>query len=151
ARDVYFLTGTDEHGLKMVQTAQREGMATRALADRNSGRFRDLARSLDISNDDFIRTTEERHFKASQEIWRRMASGERGDIYQSTYKGWYSVRDEAYFDEDELTEGPDGKKLAPSGAEARWVEEDSYFFRLSAYQDRLLQLYADQPDFIAPP
>jgi methionyl-tRNA synthetase len=149
-RDVFFLTGTDEHGLKMVQTAQREGIETRALADRNSARFRELAGALNISNTDFIRTTEDRHFKSSQEIWRRMAAGNNGDIYQSTYKGWYSVRDEAYFDEDELTEGEGGTKLAPSVAEVKWVEEDSYFFRLSAYQDKLLKLYEDQPDFIAP-
>jgi methionyl-tRNA synthetase len=149
-RDVYFLTGTDEHGLKMVQTAQREGLATRALADRNSARFREMAGRLNISNSDFIRTTEERHFKSSQEIWRRMAAANNGDIYQSTYKGWYSVRDEAYFDEDELTTGEGGQKFAPSGAEVKWVEEDSYFFRLSAYQDRLLKLYDEQPDFIAP-
>ena len=103
-REVYFLTGTDEHGLKMQQTAEREGLTTRALADRNSARFKALAEALNISNDDFIRTTEPRHYAASQEIWRRMAASNNGDIYQSTYKGWYSVRDEAYFDEDELTE-----------------------------------------------
>ena len=149
-REVFFLTGTDEHGLKMVQTAQREGLPTRALADRNAARFKELAATLNLSNNDFIRTTEERHFKSSQEIWRRMADSSNGDIYQSTYKGWYSVRDEAYFDEDELTEGEGGQKLAPSGAEVKWVEEDSYFFRLSAYQDKLLRLYEEQPDFIAP-
>ena len=147
-RDVFFLTGTDEHGLKMVQTAEREGLSTKALADRNSARFRELAKTLNISNDDFIRTTEERHFKSAQEIWRRMEKA--GDIYQSTYTGWYSVRDEAYFDESELTETPSGKKLAPSGAEVSWVEEPSYFFRLSAFADRLLKLYDEQPDFIAP-
>ena len=147
-RDVFFLTGTDEHGLKMVQTAEREGLSTKALADRNSARFRELAKTLNISNDDFIRTTEERHFKSAQGIWRRMEKA--GDIYQSTYTGWYSVRDEAYFDESELTETPSGKKLAPSGAEVSWVEEPSYFFRLSAFADRLLKLYDEQPDFIAP-
>ncbi|HWA17559.1 MAG TPA: methionine--tRNA ligase [Devosia sp.] len=149
-RDVFFLTGTDEHGLKMVQTAHREGLSTRALADRNSARFRELAAALNISNTDFIRTTEDRHIKSSQEIWRRMAASNNGDVYQSTYEGWYSVRDEAYFEESELTDGPDGKKLAPSGAEVTWVQEPSYFFRLSAYQDRLLKLYEEQPDFIAP-
>jgi methionyl-tRNA synthetase len=149
-KDVFFLTGTDEHGIKMLQTAAAAGTTPRELADRNAARFRELATKLNLSNDDFIRTTEERHFKASQEIWRRMASGNNGDIYQSTYKGWYSVRDEAYFDEDELTDGEGGKKLAPSGAEVKWVEEDSYFFRLSAYQDKLLKLYEEQPDFIAP-
>jgi len=149
-KDVFFLTGTDEHGIKMVQTAAAQGVTPRELADRNSARFREMAGYLNISNDDFIRTTEKRHTDSTQEIWKRMAAGNNGDIYQSTYKGWYSVRDEAYFDEAELTEGPNGKKLAPSGAEVNWVEEPSYFFRLSAYQDRLLQLYEDQPDFIAP-
>jgi len=147
-RDVFFLTGTDEHGLKMVQTAEREGMTTRALADRNSARFRELGKKLNSSNDDFIRTTEPRHYAASQDLWRRMTAA--GDVYTSTYKGWYSVRDEAYFDDEELTEGEGGKKLAPSGAEVKWVEEPSYFFKLSAYQDKLLKLYEEQPDFIAP-
>jgi methionyl-tRNA synthetase len=149
-KDTYFLTGTDEHGIKMVQTATAQGTTARALADRNSARFKEMAAALNISNDDFIRTTEPRHYEASQEIWRRMAASNNGDIYQSTYKGWYSVRDEAYFDEDELTDGEGGKKLAPTGAEVQWVEEDSYFFRLSAYQDRLLKLYEDHPEFIAP-
>jgi methionyl-tRNA synthetase len=149
-REVFFLTGTDEHGTKMVQTAATLGTTARALADRNSARFRDLAAALNISNDDFIRTTEPRHYASSQEIWRRMSATDNGDIYQSTYKGWYSVRDEAYFDEAELTAAPGGKKLAPSGAEVIWVEEPSYFFRLSAYQDRLLKFYDENPDFIAP-
>jgi methionyl-tRNA synthetase len=149
-KDVFFLTGTDEHGIKMVQTAAAQGVTPRELADRNSARFREMATNLNISNDDFIRTTEQRHKESTQEIWKRMAASNNGDIYQSTYKGWYSVRDEAYFDEAELTEGPNGKKLAPTGAEVNWVEEPSYFFRLSAYQDRLLKLYEDQPEFIAP-
>ena len=149
-KETYFLTGTDEHGIKMVQTAAAEGITARELADRNAARFKELAARLDVSNDDFIRTTEPRHYESSQEIWRRMAASNNGDIYQSTYKGWYSVRDEAYFDEEELTDGEGGKKFAPTGAEVKWVEEDSYFFRLSAYQDRLLQLYTDRPDFIAP-
>jgi methionyl-tRNA synthetase len=149
-KDTYFLTGTDEHGIKMVQTAAAEGLTARQLADRNSARFKELAGRLNISNDDFIRTTEPRHFEASQEIWRKMAASNNGDIYQSVYKGWYSVRDEAYFDEDELTDAEGGKKIAPTGAEVTWVEEDSYFFRLSAYQDRLLKLYEEHPEFIAP-
>ena len=114
-KDTFFLTGTDEHGIKMVQTAAAQGITARELADRNSARFKELAARLDISNDDFIRTTEPRHYESSQEIWRRMAASNNGDIYQSTYKGWYSVRDEAYFDEDELTDGENGKKLAPTG------------------------------------
>jgi methionyl-tRNA synthetase len=139
-REVYFLTGTDEHGIKMVQTAAAQGVSPRELADDNSALFRRLAAELNVSNDDFIRTTEPRHHEASQAIWKRMAA---------TYKGWYSVRDEAYFDEDELTER-DGKRFAPSGAEVSWVEEPTYFFRLSAYQQKLLDLYEANPDFIAP-
>jgi methionyl-tRNA synthetase len=148
-REVYFLTGTDEHGIKMVQTAAKEGIPVRELADRNAGEFKRLAEALNLSNDDFIRTTEPRHHDASQAIWKKMAENADGDIFQSTYKGWYSVRDEAYFDEAELTE-KDGKRFAPSGAEVEWVEEPTYFFRLSSYQQKLLDLYEANPDFIAP-
>ena len=148
-REVYFLTGTDEHGIKMVQTAAKEGIPVRDLADRNAAEFKKLAEVLNLSNDDFIRTTEPRHFEASQAIWKKMAASHNGDIFESAYKGWYSVRDEAYFDEDELT-GKDGKRFAPSGAEVEWVEEPTFFFRLSAYQQKLLDLYEANPDFIAP-
>lgn len=147
-KDVFFLTGTDEHGLKMVQTAEREGIPVRDLADRNAERFRAMGRALGATNDDFIRTTEPRHYAASQAIWKRMEAN--GDIYLSKYANWYSVRDEAFFNEDELTTGEGGKKFAPSGAPVEWVEEESYFFRLSAYQQKLLDLYAAQPDFIGP-
>ncbi len=102
---------------------------------------------MDISNDDFIRTTEERHKRASQAIWQALERN--GDIYLGKYAGWYAVRDEAFYGEDELTVGPDGKKRAPSGAEVEWVEEPSYFFQLSAWQDRLLKFYEDNPGFIA--
>jgi len=148
-REVYFLTGTDEHGIKMVQTAAAQGVTPSELADRNAAEFKKLAGELNVSNDDFIRTTEKRHHESTQAIWKRMAANHNGDIFQSTYKGWYSVRDEAYFDEDELTE-KDGKRFAPSGAQVDWVEEPTYFFRLSAYQDKLLALYESNPDFIAP-
>jgi methionyl-tRNA synthetase len=147
-KDVFFLTGTDEHGLKMVQTAEREGLSVRQLADRNAQAFRDMGKALGASNDDFIRTTEERHYKACQAIWQKLEAA--GDIYLSKHSGWYSVRDEAYFDESELTKGEGGKTFAPSGAPVEWQEVDSYFFRLSSYQDRLLELYKNQPDFIAP-
>ncbi|RUT32875.1 methionine--tRNA ligase [Arsenicitalea aurantiaca] len=147
-RDVFFLTGTDEHGIKMVQTAQAQGITVQELAERNAARFKALAGALDISNDDFIRTTEERHHRSAQDLWRKMLAN--GDIYQSSYEGWYSVRDEAYFDESELSEDGEGRKFAPSGAPVEWVVEPSYFFRLSAYQDRLLKHYEDNPDFIAP-
>ena len=103
---------------------------------------------LNARADDIVRTTEPRHARAVQAIWERMAAN--GDIYLSKYSGWYSVRDEAYFDESELTDGPDGTKLAPSGAPVQWVEEESYFFRLSKYADKLLAHYAAHPDFVTP-
>jgi methionyl-tRNA synthetase len=147
-RPTWFLTGTDEHGIKMAQTAAAQGITAQELADRNSARFRELAARLNLSNDDFIRTTEARHRDSSQEIWRRMLKN--GDIYEGAYEGWYSVRDEAYFDESELTDGEGGKKLAPTGAEVSWVREPSYFFRLSAYTEKLLAHFEAHPEFIAP-
>ena len=147
-RDVLFVTGMDEHGLKMQQTAAREGLTPQALADRTAGQFLAMGEKLNAVADDIVRTTQARHKAASQEIWRRMAA--KGDIYLSKYSGWYSVRDEAYYDEAELTLASDGKKLAPTGTPVEWVEEESYFFRLSAYQDRLLAHYEANPDFITP-
>lgn len=147
-KDVFFLTGTDEHGQKMVQTAQSEGLTPSALATRNAGRFKEMDERLNVSFDRFIRTTEERHHRSSQEIWRRMEAN--GDIYADTYAGWYSVRDEAYYAEDETRLNDDGVRLGPQGTPVEWVEEKSYFFRLSAYQDKLLKLYEAQPNFIGP-
>lgn len=147
-KDVFFLTGTDEHGLKMVQTAQNEGLTPAALATRNAARFKEMDERLNVSFDRFIRTTEEQHHRSSQEIWRRMEAN--GDIYSDTYSGWYSVRDEAYYAEDETRLNDDGVRLGPQGTPVEWVEEKSYFFRLSAYQDKLLKLYSDRPDFIGP-
>ncbi|QDF38041.1 methionine--tRNA ligase [Bradyrhizobium symbiodeficiens] len=147
-KDVFFLTGTDEHGQKMVQTAAGEGMSAADLATRNAGRFKQMDERLNVSFDRFIRTTEEQHHRSSQEIWRRMEAN--GDIYADVYAGWYSVRDEAYYAEDETRLNDDGVRLGPQGTPVEWVEEKSYFFRLSAYQDKLLKLYADQPDFIGP-
>ncbi len=147
-KDVFFLTGTDEHGQKMLQTAVKEGMSARALADRNAAVFREMATALNSSNDDFIRTTEERHKIACQAIWKRMVDS--GDIYKDSYAGWYSVRDEAYFAEDETVLGGDGVRRGPTGTPVEWVEEESYFFKLSAYQDRLLALYNSTPNFIGP-
>jgi methionyl-tRNA synthetase len=147
-REVRFLTGTDEHGQKVEKAAIAAGVSPRALCDANSEKFRALAKTIGASNDDFIRTTEPRHIRSCQAIWR--AIQERGDIYLDTYKGWYAVRDEAFYGEEELTVGPDGKRRAPSGAEVEWVEEPSYFFRLSAWGERLLAFYAANPDFIAP-
>lgn len=146
--DVRFLTGTDEHGLKMQQTAVAEGLTPIALADRNSARFREMMTALNISFDDYIRTTEPRHERACQALWR--AIEDNGDIYLGKYAGWYSVRQEAYFDEAETTVGPDGIRREPLGSPVEWAEEETYFFRLSAYQDKLLALYANVPDFVLP-
>ncbi|MCO5163516.1 MAG: methionine--tRNA ligase [Mesorhizobium sp.] len=147
-RQVFFLSGTDEHGLKMQQTAEKEGVSPQELADRNSAIFRTMEEMLGASNDDFIRTTEERHRRSCQAIWQRMA--DNGDIYLDRYSGWYSVRQEAYFDEDETTVGDDGVRREPLGSPVEWNEEETYFFRLSAYQDKLLELYESQPDFVGP-
>jgi methionyl-tRNA synthetase len=147
-KDVFFLTGTDEHGLKMIQTAARENVSPLEYATRNAAIFKEMDRVLNISFDRFIRTTEEQHHRSTQEIWKRMA--DRGDIYLDSYAGWYSVRDEAYYAEDETVVGDDKVRRGPQGTPVEWVEEKSYFFRLSAYQDKLLALYADQPDFIGP-
>jgi methionyl-tRNA synthetase len=147
-KDVFFLTGTDEHGLKMVQTAELEKLPTMEVATRNAQRFKEMDQRLNVSFDRFIRTTEEQHHHSSQEIWKRMQAN--GDIYLSSYAGWYSVRDEAYYAEDETIVGDDKVRRGPQGTPVEWVEEKSYFFKLSAYQDRLLKLYESQPDFIGP-
>ncbi|HUZ66554.1 MAG TPA: methionine--tRNA ligase, partial [Beijerinckiaceae bacterium] len=146
--DVLFSTGMDEHGLKMQQTAVREGIAPQALADRTAAQFARMGEVLNAPADDSVRTTQERHHAASRALWERMQA--RGDIYLSKYAGWYSVRDEAYYDEGEIISHPDGAKTAPSGAPVEWVEEESYFFRLSAYAERLLAHYAAHPRFVAP-
>ena len=146
--DVRFLTGTDEHGLKMVETAAAEGIPTAELARRNSDVFQRLQKKLNISFDRFIRTTDADHHEASKEIWRRMQAA--GDIYLDTYSGWYSVRDERFFVESETTL-VDGTRIAvETGTPVTWTEEQTYFFRLSAYTDRLLAHYDAHPDFIAP-
>jgi len=146
--DVKFLTGTDEHGQKNEKAALAAGVDPQAFVDKVSQNFRNLAEAMNYSNDDFIRTTEARHKIACQALWRRLQ--DNGQIYLGSYSGWYAVRDEAYYGEEELTDGPDGKKVAPSGAECEWVEEPSYFFKLSEWQDRLLKFYHDNPDFILP-
>jgi len=145
---VKFLTGTDEHGQKVEKSAAAAGMDPQEFTDRVSRNFRDLAAAMKFSNDDFIRTTEPRHIASAQAIWRALDAS--GQIYLGSYAGWYSVRDEAFYTENELSDGPDGTKVAPSGAEVDWVEEPSYFFRLSDWQDRLLDFYDRNPDFIAP-
>lgn len=147
-KDVFFLTGTDEHGQKMIQTAQKEGMTPMDLATRNAARFMEMDQRLNVSYDRFIRTSESVHHQATQEIWKRMTTND--DIYLDSYAGWYSVRDEAYYAEDETVVGEDQVRRGPQGTPVEWVEEKSYFFRLSAYEDKLLALYENQPDFIGP-
>jgi len=152
--DVKLLTGTDEHGQKVAKSAADAGVDPKDFTDRVSQNFRDLADAMNFSHDDFIRTTEDRHKTASQEIWKAIAAGKtpkgNDNIYLGSYSGWYAVRDEAFYGEVELTKGPNGKKIAPSGAEVEWVEEPSYFFRLSDWEDRLMELYDERPDFILP-
>lgn len=146
--DVFFLTGTDEHGQKVEKSAEAAGVDPQSFTDGVSQNFRDLAKAMNFTNDQFIRTTEPRHAEASQAIWTALRDNEH--IYLGSYAGWYAVRDEAFYAEDELSDGPDGKKIAPSGAECEWVEEPSYFFDLSKWQEPLLKFYDDNPDFIAP-
>ena len=147
-RDVRLVTGTDEHGLKMVQTARAEGRDTKEYADEMSGYFREMCDNLNISYDAFVRTTELRHYEASVAIWKAMEAA--GDLYLDRYEGWYSVRDEAFYDESELVESEAGEKRSPQGTPVEWTKEETWFFRLANYQDRLLQLYRDNPDFIRP-
>ena len=147
--DVYFLTGTDEHGQKIQQTAAREGLTARDLVERNVPRFQAMVKRMNCSNDDFIRTTEDRHHRSSVGIWERMEAN--GDIYLDKYAGWYSVRDEAFYAEDETALNEHKVRISTkTGTPVEWVEEESYFFRLSAYQDKLLALYAEHPDFVLP-
>src|SRR6476660_6259618 len=141
---VFFLTGTDEHGQKVEKAAAVAGVDPQAFTDRISADFRDMAVTMGVSFDDYIRTTEERHKVSCAELWKRIDSS--GNIYLGHYEGWYAVRDEAFYDEEELAVRADGSKVAPSGAPVEWVREPSYFFRLSDWQDRLLKLYDDHPD-----
>ena len=146
--DVRFLTGTDEHGQKVEKSAEAAGKDPLTFTTEVSQNFRDLADFMNFTHDDFIRTTEPRHIKACQAIWQKLVDA--GDIYLGSYAGWYAVRDEAFYGEDELTKNADGIRIAPSGAEVEWVEEPSYFFKLSAWGDRLLAYYDAHPDFILP-
>src|SRR4051794_1430808 len=147
-RDVRFQTGTDEHGLKMAQAARGEGIEPRAFATKMSQLFQEMCDALNVSYDRFIRTSEPDHYRASQAIWQAMEG--RGDLYLDRYEGWYSVRDEAYYDESELVPGEGGDKLSPHGSPVEWTVEESWFFRLSKYQRPLLDHYAANPDFIRP-
>ena len=146
--NVFFLTGTDEHGLKIQKAAEKKGLKPLIFCDKISEVFRDLNSKLNLSNDDFIRTTQKRHHKSVIELWNKLLSS--GDIYLSKYKGWYSVSDEAYYNEDEITE-KNGKKISiSSSSSVEWVEEDSFFFKLSAWQDKLLKFYEKNENFILP-
>ncbi len=147
-RQVFFLTGTDEHGLKMVQTAREAGKTTLALADEMSNHFREMCAVLNISIDQFVRTTAPDHHRASQALWTLLEAN--GDLYLDRYEGWYSVRDEAFYDEKELMSGEGKTKLSPQGTPVEWTTEETWFFRLSKYEQKLLALFADNPDFIAP-
>ncbi|MBM0168695.1 methionine--tRNA ligase [Altererythrobacter sp. C41] len=146
-REVRFQTGTDEHGLKMARKAAEQGRTARELADEMAGYFKVMADALNVSYDRFIRTVEEDHHRASQAIWRAMEAN--GDLYLDRYEGWYSVRDEAYYDEKELVEGEGGDKLSPQGTPVEWTVEESWFFRLSRYQEPLLELLRT-PGFVEP-
>jgi methionyl-tRNA synthetase len=141
--EVHFLTGTDEHGQKIEKAALKAGIDTKLFTDQVSETFRVLKQTLNLSNDIFIRTTDDYHIKAVQALWTKLV--ESGNIYLGKYAGWYSVRDEAFYSESELVNGK-----APTGADVEWVEEPSYFFKLSAWQDKLLKFYEENPDFIAP-
>lgn len=147
-RDVFFQTGTDEHGLKMAQTARAKGISPAELAEEMSSHFRAMDDALNISYDRFIRTTEPAHHRASQALWQAMAASD--DLYLDRYEGWYSVRDEAFYDEKELTAGEGGEKLSPQGTPVEWTVEESWFFRLSKYQQPLLDHYNAHPEFIQP-
>jgi methionyl-tRNA synthetase len=147
-RDVRFQTGTDEHGLKMAQAARGEGVEPRAFADKMSRLFQHMCDTLNVSYDRFIRTSEADHYRASQAIWKAMEA--KGDLYLDRYEGWYSVRDEAYYEEDELSLADDGSKLSPHGTPVEWTVEESWFFRLSKYRQPLLDLYSASPEFIRP-
>ena len=147
-RDVRLVTGTDEHGLKMIQTARAQGRDTLEFADEMSRYFRDMCAQLNIEYDDFVRTSEPRHRHASETLWKAMEAA--GDLYLDRYEGWYSVRDEAFYDESELVAGEGGEKLSPQGTPVEWTAEETWFFRLSRYRDRLLALYRDNPGFIRP-
>ncbi len=147
-REVRFQTGTDEHGLKMAQKARELNMTPRQLADEMSQYFKELFDKLNISYDRFFRTSEDEHHRASQAIWSAMEAN--GDLYLDRYEGWYSIRDEAYYDESELSDGEGEEKLSPQGTPVEWTVEESWFFRLSKYQEPLLALYREHPEFIQP-
>ena len=144
-KDVNFLTGTDEHGQKVEKSALAAGIPPQEFTNNVSKSFIELTNKLEIHNDDFIRTTELRHKKAVENLWQKLEN--TGDIYLDKYSGWYSIRDEAFYSSDEVIKNSEGKNIASNGSEVEWVEEPSYFFKLSAWQDKLLKFYKDNPDF----
>ena len=146
--NVHFLTGTDEHGLKIQREAEKNNKTSQVFCDELSKKFKELTKILNLSNNDFIRTTEKRHFKSVEDLWIKLVNS--GDIYLDKYKGWYSVSDEAYYDEDEIEEKNGTKVSKLSGSKVEWVEEESYFFKLSAWSKKLLAHYKSYPDFILP-
>ena len=146
--EVFFATGTDEHGQKVEEAAKIKNKSPKDFVDEVSNQFINLTRVLKISNQDFIRTSEKRHISYVQKIWNILK--ENGDIYLDTYKGWYSVRDESFIAENEITTDKNNQKLGPSGDKLKWLEEPSYFFKLSKWQDKLLNFYKKNPDFIKP-
>ncbi len=147
-KNVFYLTGTDEHGLKIQREAEKNNKDPKLFCDEISQKFKDLTKILNLSNDDFIRTTEKRHYNSVKEIWNRLVDS--GDIYLSKYKGWYSVSDEAYYDEDEIIDKDNKKISKSSGSSVDWVEEESYFFKLSKWQNKLLEHYKKNTNFIKP-
>jgi len=146
--EVFFLTGTDEHGLKIQRESEKNNMTTQDFCDGLSTKFKELTKKLNLSNNDFIRTTEKRHYKSVEAIWNKLVDS--GDIYLDKYSGWYSVSDEAFYDEDEILEENGTKKSKSSGSKVEWVEEESYFFKLSSWTKKLLKHYEDNPYFILP-
>ncbi len=146
--NVFFLTGTDEHGLKIQRAAEKNNMEPKEFCDKISKTFRDLSSSLNLSNDDFIRTTENRHFKSVQHLWKILEK--KNEIYLSKYSGWYSVSDEAFYSDDEIENIDGNKKSKSSGSSVEWVEEESFFFKLSKWQKPLLDFYESNPNFILP-
>ena len=145
---VFFLTGTDEHGLKIQREAKKSNKDTKVFCDELSKKFKELTKTLNLSNDDFIRTTEKRHYKSVEDLWNKLVKS--GDIYLDKYKGWYSVSDEAYYDDDEIETNGQSKISKISGSKVEWVEEESYFFKLSAWSKKLIDHYKAHPDFILP-
>ena len=146
--NVYFLTGTDEHGLKIQRAAEKQNIDTLEFCDQISQTFRDLSKTLNLTNTDFIRTTEERHKKTVQYLWKELEKND--DIYLSKYSGWYSVSDEAFYNDDEIETIDENKVAISSKSKVEWIEEESYFFRLSKWEKPLLDYYQSHPNFIAP-